>query len=367
MNDSAQRDDARELICFVVGPIGDRDAEVGTAERKIYEDAIEIFEHVIEPACAAYAISVVRADRIAKPGEIPDQVFRYLRDSYLVIADVTGGNPNVMYELGLRHTTGKLTIQLGERGRLPFDVSVIRTILFKRTEGRLIEARRELSAAIGAGMEGGGDPVSATRVWFEAHLTTEPALPASSGEPDDDDEPGFLEKVADMSLSLDTAAVNLETLTGVLSEITSIISDSTSEIAAVNASGADPQARLALANALASRIAEPASRLEVVVGEYRASVERIDPGLTYLLGQAEAERGSEAAESFRERVREMISAVEALYASAEGYRNVAAVTADASRSLRKVYRRIMASTDRLLDTKRLFDKWKRLLDSDGAC
>ena len=41
-----------------------------------------------------------------------------------MIADLTQANPNVMYELGLRHTQKKLTIQIGEAGRLPFDVTV---------------------------------------------------------------------------------------------------------------------------------------------------------------------------------------------------------------------------------------------------
>lgn len=43
---------------------------------------------------------------IAEPGEITEQVFQRLRDDDLVIADVRGGNANVMYELGLRHTSG---------------------------------------------------------------------------------------------------------------------------------------------------------------------------------------------------------------------------------------------------------------------
>jgi hypothetical protein len=71
---------------------------------------------------------------MSRQGEIPEQVVRELRDADVVIADPTDADPNVMHELGLRHTTDKLTIQIGERGRLPFDVSTIRTIQFVRTE-----------------------------------------------------------------------------------------------------------------------------------------------------------------------------------------------------------------------------------------
>lgn len=114
---------------FVIGPIGDKDAADGSPARKAYEEGIQIFEEVIAPACTAFGLDVSRADMISRTGEIPEQIFRQLRDCPVVIADLTSANPNVMYELGLRHTTGRVTIQIGEKGRLPFDVASIRTII----------------------------------------------------------------------------------------------------------------------------------------------------------------------------------------------------------------------------------------------
>lgn len=123
--------------CFVVGPIGDRHAPVGSDARNVYEQAIEVLEKVIEAACAQVDVEPTRADSIDAPGEITEQVCRLIRYSDIVIADVTGGNANVMYELGLRHTTGRPTIQIGECGRLPFDVRAIRTIQLSRTDAGL--------------------------------------------------------------------------------------------------------------------------------------------------------------------------------------------------------------------------------------
>lgn len=361
MDGSAGRTDARELSCFVIGPIGDRDADLGTAEREAYEQAIEVLERIIEPACAAYEITVHRADTISKPGEIPDQVFRRLRDTFLVIADLTSGNANVMYELGLRHTTGKLTIQIGERGKLPFDISVIRTILFKRTEGGFIDARRKLIAAIGAGLQDGGDPVAATRVWFETPAPSSLTVGVITPE-DEDDEPGSLEKLVDMSESLSAVSITLETLTGVITEITGIMTEFTAKTLAVNASGGDPQARLVLANAMASRLEEPASRYQVLVGEYTSSVERMNPGMTYTLEQAKAQSGSEHADDYLAHAREMIAAVDGLYDNAASFRTVAEETSNISKSLRKVYRGIIASTDKLLHTKVIFDRWREIIE-----
>ena len=122
---------------------------------------------VIEPACQTFSIAPMRADRISKPGEITEQVFRAVRDSDIVIADVTDANPNVMYELGLRHTRNLLTIQLGETGKLPFDIAVIRTIIFKRSAEGFREAREALEGALRVGISGAFDPVTATRLWLE--------------------------------------------------------------------------------------------------------------------------------------------------------------------------------------------------------
>ena len=78
-----------------------------------------MWENVFEPACQRFGMQPLRADKLPQPGEITDQVFGLLRDADVVIADLTGGNANVMYELGLRHTKDKLTVHIGEYERLP--------------------------------------------------------------------------------------------------------------------------------------------------------------------------------------------------------------------------------------------------------
>ena len=69
-----------------------------------------MFEDLGTPACTAFGPEAVRADMISCTGEISEQIFRELRDCTVVIADLTGANPNVMYEPGLRHNTGRVTI-----------------------------------------------------------------------------------------------------------------------------------------------------------------------------------------------------------------------------------------------------------------
>ena len=68
------------------------------------------------------ALTTVRADRISRFGRITDQVVEALRRSDLVIADITGNNPNVAWQLGYAHAQGKPCAVLLRRGSsdMPF-------------------------------------------------------------------------------------------------------------------------------------------------------------------------------------------------------------------------------------------------------
>ena len=82
--------------CLVIRPIGSALAPIGSPERTIYEDALQVLSELIEPACGALGITPIRADAIRKPGEIPSQTYIALRAWELVIAHLTDANPNVM-------------------------------------------------------------------------------------------------------------------------------------------------------------------------------------------------------------------------------------------------------------------------------
>lgn len=96
-----------EHTCFYVTPIGDEDSE----PRK---HADVWLGHLVEPAVEALDIGlrVVRADHIDNPGLITAQVIQHLLHARLVIADLSFHNPNVFYELAIRHATGKPTVLL---------------------------------------------------------------------------------------------------------------------------------------------------------------------------------------------------------------------------------------------------------------
>ncbi len=109
--------------CFYITPIGDE----GSEERK-HSDLF--MGALIEPPLAEFGLKLVRADRIGEAGMISRQVIEYIVYSRLVIADLSFHNPNVFYELALRHSTRKPIVQLCRAAdKLPFDVGQVRTIV----------------------------------------------------------------------------------------------------------------------------------------------------------------------------------------------------------------------------------------------
>jgi hypothetical protein len=132
-------------ICFVICPIGD----VGTQTR---QDADDFMEYIVKPCPALKEMGYgdpVRADKLSEPGRITSQVIKLLLEADLVIADLTGNNANVFYELSLRHAVGKPAIHMAvEDTPVSFDVRDNRTI-FYHMHSRLAEAaRNELTEQI---------------------------------------------------------------------------------------------------------------------------------------------------------------------------------------------------------------------------
>ncbi len=117
-------EEERQKVCFAVTPIGEEGSE-------IRRRSDQVLRHVITPIVAGLGYEVVRSDLISQPGMITHQIIDHLMDDDLVVADLTYGNPNVFYELAIRHATRKPAVSIMEAGTPPpFDVNQSRTIQF---------------------------------------------------------------------------------------------------------------------------------------------------------------------------------------------------------------------------------------------
>lgn len=103
-----------------------------------------ILASYVEPAVEGHGLQVVRADRITKPGMISAQIIEYILKSRLVIVDMSYHNPNVFYELCLRHVTGKPIVHIiRDEDYIPFDVGNFRTVKINTADKFELVARLE--------------------------------------------------------------------------------------------------------------------------------------------------------------------------------------------------------------------------------
>ncbi|MFE3864673.1 hypothetical protein ACFXPT_30105 [Streptomyces goshikiensis] len=246
--------------CFVIAPIGNEHAPEGSPELLAFEENLEIYEKVILPACARHGIVPIRADGIADTGEITEQICRHVLQDDIVIADLTGGNANVTYELGIRHLTGKPIIHIGENGQLPFDLSLIRTIMFKRSRNGLVRAKRDLESALKGALENRFEPLTPARILFGLPAAP-PAATVAEAEPDDPDAPGLIDRFARVEAQAEAISETTEAIAGFMA----VIAESAVQIAPVmeraSQPGAPMSAWLPAMTELAKAMAEPASGL----------------------------------------------------------------------------------------------------------
>lgn len=100
--------------------------------------------HVCEPVALQKNLEFVRADRLIETGLIIDQIVWHLLNAKIVIADLAGGNPNVMYELAIRHTTGKPCICLGSPSeKIPYNIAPLRVFNVDVLDENSIDKMRE--------------------------------------------------------------------------------------------------------------------------------------------------------------------------------------------------------------------------------
>jgi hypothetical protein len=122
-------------LCFILMPF----------EAKL----VAIYNDHLRPIVESKGISCIRADEIIGIGTITRDIWEKINRSRLIIADLTGKNPNVFYELGIAHALGKEVILITQTmDDVPFDLQALRCIVYSFTPRGMKDMENTLAKTI---------------------------------------------------------------------------------------------------------------------------------------------------------------------------------------------------------------------------
>ncbi|MCB9464567.1 MAG: hypothetical protein H6682_12815 [Candidatus Eisenbacteria bacterium] len=149
-------DDFRD-ICFVIMPFGVK--EVWLQGRKYNVDFDQIYERLFKPAISSVQLPAkeggghlrpVRADQEFHSGLIDLEMFHYLEYSRFALADITGLNANVFYELGARHRARESGTAIFRHcdAAIPFDINQVKAFPYTVDPDDRLESSRGIVAKV---------------------------------------------------------------------------------------------------------------------------------------------------------------------------------------------------------------------------
>lgn len=200
-----------------------------------FDDTItKVYNTLLKPPLETKGFQVRRADSLSNHRSILQDIVEGIAEADLVIADMTGLNANVSYELGMAHALGKRTVIITQDiSTLPFDLKVYRAIEYS-TEfseaSELTELVKEIADAVQAGTSEFSNPVqdyapeaflsrplAATNYRANSKGLTEGSRFSNDGLVEgENDAPGFLEAavaIENASSDLQVSSERIATLT----------------------------------------------------------------------------------------------------------------------------------------------------------
>ena len=124
--------------CFVIMPFSETQS---CTEQKW----TEIFEYIIKPAIEESKLGYECERSVAKRENMIKGILEGLNRANVVIADLTDNNPNVFYELGVRHTLANRTILIAQgKKHIPFDLRPYPVTFYSEAPAEITKFKRDI-------------------------------------------------------------------------------------------------------------------------------------------------------------------------------------------------------------------------------
>lgn len=265
------------------------------------EEVDDVYEHFMKPLLEEVGFDADRADDIDSQQNILRDILERIDQSELIIADLTNGNPNVFYELGLAHALRKPVILLTQDiEEVPFDLKSYRLLEYSTHFHKIRNAREPLTRyaeeflkkniqfgspvtdflpeeAISKNLRDGSEPADNDR-------TNGSSIDDALTNVEEDDR-GFLDHLIAINEGYNRIAEITERVTVDLEGMTQSTNVTTEEFARINANpnASSPAAARNASRKLATQIGSFASRLKEANSEYSEIAQDTEDSLEFVV------------------------------------------------------------------------------------
>jgi len=137
--------------CFVIMPYGEKNDAQGAVT-----DFDVVYEEIIEEVVAnRLEIRCLRSDKVQAPGWVHRDMLQHIVQADVTVVDISTLNPNVFYELGVRHALRKgVTVLIRKKGtQIPFNIRGLRIIEYDLDIKSAHKAQNEIEQFIRNGLK----------------------------------------------------------------------------------------------------------------------------------------------------------------------------------------------------------------------
>lgn len=277
------------------------------------EEFTPIYAHFIKPVLEKVGFSVERADDIESQQNILRDVVEKINTGALIVADLTGANPNVFYELGLAHAFGKPVLLITQSiEEVPFDLRSYRLLEYATHFAKIEKAKENLenyAEGFLAGKVRFGSPVSD----FSQNRAGPSYQSEAIGDTSkDEDERGYFDHIIDLTNGYEAITGVIEGVGEDLHALTQSLASSTEDFRRIGANESDssPAAARRVSREIAARISTFNTRLKKANGQYTTILQGTEDSLEFVLsfqGELAADSKSDI-ETFLTTLRNLLSA-----------------------------------------------------------
>lgn len=335
-----------------------------------------VYTRFLQPILTENGFDVKRADDIDSQRNILQDIVQAIYESDLIVADLTGNNPNVFYELGIAHAFRKPVILSTQSIEdVPFDLRPYRLLLYSTHFGYINEAEEQLRRYATDFMQGllrFGNPITD---FFHAeqpasssgsHDISEAATPkgvdrltserSSPNQSMDTDDRGLFDHFVDIQQGYSRVAEVTAATTGSLNDLTGYLERTTARINEISASpdASSPQEIILICRRLASRVGTFTDQVRSANGVYAEVLDNTQDSLEQLVSaQLDLNDGDQS------NILEQIASMEFLRDQATFARDSILLVATLMDGLPRLERRLNRELDR---SSKEIQKWASNID-----